>query len=538
MLSKAVNGETTTFEYGNTQWQDQLTSVNGKALTYDANGNLKSYDGAEYTWSHGKQLSSITKGDTTYEYQYDLNGIRSYKTVNGVKTKFDTLNGKILAQSDANNKILFQYNGDTPVGFELNETQYFYLTNLSGDVVGITDADGNLIAKYSYDEWGKLLSIETAEDGNAEQLAIAETNPLRYRGYYYDNETGMYYLQSRYYNPELCRFISADGFEYADTSGELNANLYMYCWNNAVAFKDAEGTTPKLAISFEDIVVYFVNLGRKLKDKADESAAKTKAKISKLVSKWDKSIKTHYNAFIDKFEYAINYPDVVINNFFSKIGKEEWKVRFRLVEYIRSKHEISLNWLKAPIKEEQSAPLKAKSKSKEDNNAKEAIAQAILAIFELNAINEILKGFKTSLDELSKKSFKAVKQICLTLMTTYNVIWDYLFGNFSLDALIAGDTKFFNWADEATNGGAPFMDVKGIDKGFGAFVTLFKLVLNLDSAGEGNLDKNTDIILACVSAVTGVISIFLTPLAGFIVSSTSDIVAKIIALMAKGYIMP
>ena len=89
--------------------------------------------------------------------------------------------------------------------------------------------------------------------------------------------------------------------------------------------------------------------------------------------------------------------------------------------------------------------MKAKSKSKEDNNAKEAIAQAILAIFELNAINEILKGFKTSLDELSKKSFKAVKQICLTLMTTYNVIWDYLFGNFSLDALIAGDTKYFKW---------------------------------------------------------------------------------------------
>ena len=540
MLSRTVNGEKTVFAYSNTQWQDQLTSVNGKVLTYDANGNLQSYDGAEYTWSHGKQLSSITNGDSTFKYQYDLNGIRSYKTVNGVTTKFDTLNGKILAQSDKNNKILFQYNGDAPIGFELNETQYFYLTNLSGDVVGITDADGNLIAKYSYDEWGKLLSIETAEDSNAEQLAIAEANPLRYRGYYYDSETGMYYLQSRYYNPEFCRFISADGFEYADTSGELNANLYMYCWNNAVTFKDAEGTTPKLAISFEDIVVYFVNLGRKLKDKADESAAKTKAKISKLVSKWDKSIKTHYNAFVDKLEYAINYPDVVINNFFSKIGKEEWKVRFRLVEYIRSKHEISLNWLKAPIKEEQSAPLKAKSKSKEDNNAKEAIAQAILAIFELNAINEILKGFKTSLDELSKKSFKAVKQICLTLMTTYNVIWDYLFGNFSLDALIAGDTKYFKWADKATNGGAPFMDVKGIDKGFGAFVTLFKLVLNLDSAGEGNLDKNTDIILACVSAVAGMVTVFFPEsiALGLLITSGTDIVSKIIALMAKGYIMP
>ena len=241
MLSRTVNGEKTVFAYSNTQWQDQLTSVNGKALTYDANGNLQSYDGAEYTWSHGKQLSSITKGDTTYEYQYDLNGIRSYKTVNGVTTKFDTLNGKILAQSDKNNKILFQYNGDAPIGFELNETQYFYLTNLSGDVVGITDADGNLIAKYSYDEWGKLLSIETAEDSNAEQLAIAEANPLRYRGYYYDNETGMYYLQSRYYNPELCRFISADGFEYVAATNKLSINSYIYCENSPITFIDSLG---------------------------------------------------------------------------------------------------------------------------------------------------------------------------------------------------------------------------------------------------------------------------------------------------------
>ena len=84
MLSRTVNGEKTVFAYSNTQWQDQLTSVNGKVLTYDANGNLQSYDGAEYTWSHGKQLSSITNGDSTFKYQYDLNGIRSYKTVNGV----------------------------------------------------------------------------------------------------------------------------------------------------------------------------------------------------------------------------------------------------------------------------------------------------------------------------------------------------------------------------------------------------------------------------------------------------------------------
>ncbi|MCI9145695.1 MAG: hypothetical protein HFJ97_04960 [Eubacterium sp.] len=70
-------------------------------------------------------------------------------------------------------------------------------------IIGIADENGSVIATYTYDEWGKLLSIETAEENNSEQLKIAEINPLRYRGYYYDNETGYYYLQSRYYDPDL-----------------------------------------------------------------------------------------------------------------------------------------------------------------------------------------------------------------------------------------------------------------------------------------------------------------------------------------------
>lgn len=244
MLTKTANGVTINFAYTNANWQDQLTSVNGQNLTYDANGNLTSYNGVQYTWSYGKRLTAIADGEDAYSYTYDENGIRASKTVNGVTTDFNTMNGVVLAQKTGNDILYFQYSNGTPVGFVHNETQYFYITNLNGDVVGITDDEGNLIATYSYDEWGKLLNITTAEANNTEQYEIAELNPLRYRGYYYDNETGMYYLQSRYYNPDLCRFISADAFEYISNDTALNLNAYAYCVNNPIMYSDPKGNDP------------------------------------------------------------------------------------------------------------------------------------------------------------------------------------------------------------------------------------------------------------------------------------------------------
>lgn len=249
MLSKEVNGEKTLYSYENNKWQDQLTAVNDVELKYDSNGNLTEYGDAKYTWTHGKWLSTVDDGENTYSYKYNSTGIRTSKTINDKTTFFNTLNGKILAQYDSNtlnsteveNTIYFQYNNDTPVGFVLNDVQFFYLTNLNGDVVGITDNNGNLIAEYTYDEWGKLLSITTAEENNEEQLLIAEKNPLRYRGYYYDNETGMYYLQSRYYDPELCRFISADSFNFIKSTSAISVNAYAYCGNNPLIFSDSTG---------------------------------------------------------------------------------------------------------------------------------------------------------------------------------------------------------------------------------------------------------------------------------------------------------
>ena len=211
-----------------------------------------SYGDTEYQWTHGKQLEYIIDGENEYHYQYDSNGIRAHKTVNGAVTEFDVLGTKILAQHGAGGNMYFQYCNDSLIGFVYGTTQYYYVTNLNGDIVGITDADGNLIAEYEYDEWGKLLNITTAEEGNAEQLKVAEANPFRYRGYYYDNETGMYYLNSRYYNPELGRFISADDFSYLD-SGRLTRNAYCYCVNNPLKYYDPNGYDLTWSVVFDII---------------------------------------------------------------------------------------------------------------------------------------------------------------------------------------------------------------------------------------------------------------------------------------------
>ena len=113
---------------------------------------------------------------------------------------------------------------------------YYYITNLQGDVIAIAD-QGVVVVEYKYDAWGKLLSIT-----GSEAQMMGRLNPLRYRGYVYDQETGLYYLQSRYYNPEWGRFINADAL--VSTGGLLGNNMYSYCWNNPVRYYDDLGRAP------------------------------------------------------------------------------------------------------------------------------------------------------------------------------------------------------------------------------------------------------------------------------------------------------
>lgn len=236
ITSKTESGTTTTFSYSNSSWKDELTAVNGTPLTYDENGNVLTYGNKSFAWSSGRNLESITDNDNTYSYTYDESGIRTSKTVNGKTTYYNTKDGVILSQTDGTNTMYFQYDTNgVPLGFILNGTQYFYITNQMGDVISITDAQGNELAQYSYDEWGNTLSTSDND--------IANINPLRYRGYYYDSETGYYYLQSRYYDPSICRFINADIPEIVNVTKDVytGINLFPYCNNNPVNNSDPTG---------------------------------------------------------------------------------------------------------------------------------------------------------------------------------------------------------------------------------------------------------------------------------------------------------
>ena len=165
----------------------------------------------------------------------NTNGVRISKTVDRVEHKYFVEGIKILREEFGSHVLDFLYGveGDV-VGFTDNGTAYYCYKNLQGDVIGITNKDGSLIATYAYDAWGKPISIEG-------DLTVANLNPIRYRGYYYDTETGLYYLNSRYYDPEICRFINADSVEYITRFQEFEINYFSYCFNDPINNKDLDG---------------------------------------------------------------------------------------------------------------------------------------------------------------------------------------------------------------------------------------------------------------------------------------------------------
>ncbi len=180
--------ETVPYVYGDTSWPDLLTSYNGEASTYDATGNRLTHDGWIYEWEGGRQLKQMSKGEDTYSYTYDDNGIRQSKTVNGVTTAYTTIDGKITSQTDGTNTLYFRYSSDeTPLGFQLNGTEYLYILNLQGDIIGVADLNGTIVTEYAYDTWGKVLSIT----GSMVET-VGRLNPMRYRGYYYLGQSAEY----------------------------------------------------------------------------------------------------------------------------------------------------------------------------------------------------------------------------------------------------------------------------------------------------------------------------------------------------------
>ena len=247
-LSTPTINKTNIFEYSSSI-PDLLVDYDGIPVN-NLNGLIAEYDGTEYEWIRGGLLSKLSYSSSQYvNYDYNADGIRTEKkyTLNGVETThLYTLEGnKILFEkiiSDAKTSELhYMYLGDELVGFVHDGDKYYYEKNFRKDIIGLYNSSGDLIATYEYDAWGnhKVYTANGTESTNAG--FIGNINPFRYRGYYYDVETGLFWLSSRYYSPELCRFISPDDVSYLDPSSINGLNLYAYCANNPVMYVDPSG---------------------------------------------------------------------------------------------------------------------------------------------------------------------------------------------------------------------------------------------------------------------------------------------------------
>ena len=245
-LEQGTLERTDTYGYAASGWKDKLVSYNNASVTYDEIGNPTSYrDGMTMSWT-GRELQSISKNNNTYSFTYNLDGLRTKKSVNGTNTfyYYDDSNN-LIGLKKGNTTVLFYYDQNGQVySMTVGNNTYFFIKNLQGDVTKIIDNNGTVVANYAYDAWGALL---TTKNENGQEITdlnhIAFTNPFRYRGYVYDTETQLYYLQSRYYDPKTGRFINADDSAYADTySGSpLSTNMFAYCENNAISGYDPSG---------------------------------------------------------------------------------------------------------------------------------------------------------------------------------------------------------------------------------------------------------------------------------------------------------
>ena len=250
-----------TYVYSTSAWGDLLTSYNGTAITYDEIGNpLSYYNGSSYTFTwDGRRLVSAVKGSNNMSFIYNDEGIRTTKTVNGVTTHYVYSGNLLISEYTDTEAIVYIYDvNGSPIGFRyrLNTyaddvwDTYWYVKNVQGDIVEIYSSAGVKLVTYKYDAWGKT----TVAYSNNGASTTAVKNNLTYRGYYYDSYLGLYYLQSRYYDPAICRFINADGYV-STGQGLTGYNMFAYCGNNPVMRVDPDGEGWLLFIALMCVLV-------------------------------------------------------------------------------------------------------------------------------------------------------------------------------------------------------------------------------------------------------------------------------------------
>ena len=219
--------------------KDRLVKVGGKPVTYDVTNPLNpvKYNFAQYKYE-GRRLTQYVSAGTAYEYGYNHQGLRISKTCNNQTTHYIYDGAKLITELAPDYRLDFLYDEyDQLYGFvkDLN-TKYFYIRDIINNILGIIDTSGNVVVKYDYTAYGKVTVVQDSEN-------LSRINPILYKGYYYDKESGMYYCQSRYYVPEWGRWLNADNPSYMQTYNITSGlNLFQYCKNNPILFSDPEGT--------------------------------------------------------------------------------------------------------------------------------------------------------------------------------------------------------------------------------------------------------------------------------------------------------
>ena len=223
-------GDVTSYNYD----KDKLLSFGSEINVYDAMGNPTTYRGKPAVWTRGRKLISYN-GNT---FDYDAQGARIKK--NDILYYYDS-HERLLKQS---NGLEFFYDTMGLVGVTYKGDSYVYRKDVQGNIIAILDSNGNVVVEYRYDAWGNHKVYNPDGTENADKNFIGNINPFRYRSYYFDTETGFYYLQTRYYDPEVGRFINMDSIEYADPETINGLNLFAYCLNNPVYYIDVSGNIP------------------------------------------------------------------------------------------------------------------------------------------------------------------------------------------------------------------------------------------------------------------------------------------------------
>jgi len=210
-----------------------------KTFAYDNIGNPTRYKGKELTWSKGRQLTSYA-GVT---FGYNGQGQRISKTQGGVLNNYQyDVNGNLVKESGKG--VEYYYEGNEVIGMKYGGKIYFYRKDIFGNITEIIDNKGKVVVRYRYDGWGKQKVMNPDGSENESSTFLGNINPFRYRGYYYDIETGLYYLKTRYYDPEIGRFITIDDISYLAPDTINGLNLYAYCGNNPIKYVDRLGNMP------------------------------------------------------------------------------------------------------------------------------------------------------------------------------------------------------------------------------------------------------------------------------------------------------